>query len=251
MNLEIDGQVALITGAARGIGAAIARAFAAEGCQVVVLDRDLDAAEAAAKKIAGEGGNALAVEGRVDEPRSVTECLEKVLKALGPVQILINNAGFSRDGAVMTMTEAQWDEVVDVNLKGTFLMAQAVVPSMVDRRYGRIINISSRAHLGEFNKANYSAAKAGVIGLTKALSLDLGKHEITVNAIAPGLIRTERVSSLAHFDDIDRRAKLSTPIQRPGMPEDIANAALFLAARSSGFITGEVLHVTGGRYSSS
>lgn len=250
MDLGIQDHIAIVTGGARGIGAAIAEAFAREGCRVIVCDKDIGAAQETAAAIIKTGGKAEALAVDVADKASVKSCVDRVLATHGAIQILVNNAGFSLDGPLVEMREEQWDKVVDVCLKGSWLFSQAVAPSMIDRKYGRIINIASRAHLGENNKSNYSAAKAGVIGLTNALAIELGRHDITVNAIAPGVIRTERLRALAHYDDIDRRAKERTPIQRPGLPEDIAGGVLYLASSRTGFVSGETLHITGGRYSS-
>ncbi|MDR5777170.1 MULTISPECIES: SDR family NAD(P)-dependent oxidoreductase [unclassified Caballeronia] len=250
MNLDIQSRLALVTGAGRGIGAAIAKELGGEGCVVVVCDKDLEPAQQVAAEIESVGGRAHAVSVDVSDFEATRRCIAEVTGSIGDIDILVNNAGFSLDGPITEMTEEQWDRVVDVCLKGCWAFTREVVPSMIRKKRGRIINIASRAHLGEFNKSNYSAAKAGVIGFTRALSVELGQHDITVNAVAPGLIRTERVLGLRYFDDIDRRAKLSTPIQRPGVPEDIAAAVAFLASERAGFISGETLHVTGGRYSS-
>ena len=251
MDMGIKGRVSLVTGAGRGIGAAIAKALAAEGSVVAVCDKDLEPAQKVVAEIEASGGRALAVSADVADLEAVKRSVADVGKAVGPIDILVSNAGFSLDGPLAEMTEQQWDSVVDVCLKGCWAAARAVAPSMIERRRGRIVNIASRAHLGENNKSNYCAAKAGVIGLTNALAIELGRHDITVNAVAPGLIRTERVLGLRYYEDIDRRAKQSTPIQRPGTPEDIAAAVVFLASDQAGFVTGETLHVTGGRYSSS
>ena len=250
MDMGIKGRVSLVTGAGRGIGAAIARGLAAEGSVVAVCDKDLEPAQKVAAEIEAGGGRALAVAVDVANLEAVSRGVADVAKVLGPIDILVNNAGFSLDGPLTEMTEQQWDSVVDVCLKGCWAVARAVAPAMIERGHGRIVNIASRAHLGEFNKSNYCAAKAGVIGLTNALAIELGRHDITVNAVAPGLIRTDRVLGSRYYEDIDRRAKQSTPIQRPGMPEDIAAAVVFLASEQAGFVTGETLHVTGGRYSS-
>jgi 3-oxoacyl-[acyl-carrier protein] reductase len=250
MDIGIRNHIAIVTGAGRGIGAAIAKSLAQEGCQVVVCDKDLEPAREVAKQIGEAGGAAQALAVDVADKVSVKRCVEQVLATHGAIHILVNNAGFSLDGTIVDMSEEQWDRVVDVSLKGSWLFCQAVAPSMIERKYGRIVNIASRAHLGEINKSNYCAAKAGVVGLTNALAIELGRHDITVNAVAPGLIRTDRVQELAHYADIDRRAKERTPIQRPGLPEDIADGVLYLASARTGFVTGETLHITGGRYSS-
>lgn len=250
MYAGINGRVAIVTGGARGIGAAISKALAVQGCVVAIGDKELDPADLLAREIVADGGQACAFFLDVADAQSVQRCITEVTKSLGPVDILINNAGFSMDSPIAEMTELQWDSVVDVCLKGSWLMCREVAPSMIASQRGRIINITSRAHLGENNKSNYCAAKAGVIGLTKALSIELGPHGITVNAVAPGLIRTERVKGLRYFEDIDNRAKLGTPIKLPGLPEDVAAAVVFLASEQAGFVSGETVHVTGGRYSS-
>lgn len=250
MDLGLRDQIAVVTGAGQGIGAEIATALAEEGCQVAVWDRDAKSAETMAERIRKTGGAAFAVTGDVTQRATVNQVLAQIVERCKSVQILVNNAGFSLDSPFVDMSEQQWNSVIEVCLTGVFHCSQAVAPIMIGQRYGRIINISSRSALGDFSKANYVAAKAGVSGFTKALALELAKDEITVNAISPGFIRTERVLKSPHYEQMDARAKTRTPIQRPGMPRDVANAALFLAAKSSGFITGEVLHVAGGRLSS-
>jgi 3-oxoacyl-[acyl-carrier protein] reductase len=250
MDMGLKGKVALVTGAGRGLGADIARQLAAEGCKVAVCDRDAQPAAEVVQSIQAAGGQAFAVTADVASRDSVQAAVAQTIAQLGAIDILVNNAGFSEDAPIEEMTEAQWDRVLDVCLKGSWLCAQAVVPSMKAQGQGRIINISSRAHLGENRKTNYCAAKAGLLGLTSALSIELGASGITVNAIAPGLIRTERVHNLQFFEDIDRRAKQNTPIQRPGMPQDIGAAVIYLASEHGGFISGHTLYVTGGRYSS-
>ena len=250
MKLNLDNKVAVVTGAGRGIGRAIAQALAAEGCVVAVCDRDRGVALDVVEAIRSAGGKADAFQSDVAQRESVQAMAVAVKASLGDADILVNNAGFSMDAPLLEMTEEQWDQVLDVNLKGSWLCAQAFVGGMRAKGGGRIINISSRAHLGENNKANYCAAKAGILGLTSALAIELGRDNITVNCVAPGLIRTDRVQALRYFEDIDRRAKQSTPIQRPGMPEDIAAAVVYLASEPGAFVSGETLHVTGGRYSS-
>jgi len=250
MDMGLGQAVALVTGGGRGIGTAIAAGLAREGCSVAVCDKDVAAAQDVARTITSAGGVAKAFELDVTSAESVRDALRAVERDLGRTGILVNNAGFSLDAPLDEMSEEQWDRVVDACLKGTWLMCRAAAPAMKAAGHGRIVNIASRAHLGENNKSNYCAAKAGVVGLTNALSIELAPHGVTVNAVAPGLIRTERVLGLRYFEDIDRRARAATPVQRPGLPEDIAAAVVFLASRHAGFISGETLHVTGGRYSS-
>ena len=248
MDLGLRDQIAVVTGAGRGIGAEIASALAEEGCRVAISDRDTQPAEAVDDRIRRAGGDAFAVTGDVTVRANVDAAVAQILAHFKTVHILVNNAGFSMDAPFVEMSEKQWHSVIDVCLSGVFHCTQAIAPSMIGQHYGRIINISSRAQLGDLTKSNYVAAKAGVVGFTRALSLELAKDEITVNALAPGFIRTERAMRSPYFTQMDARSILHTPIQRPGQARDVANAALFLAAKSSGFITGEVLYVSGGRY---
>jgi len=249
MDLGIAGHVAVVTGGARGIGAAICDVLAGEGCKVVVCDRDLDAAESQAATLRSRGSDTLAVQADVTRRDSVRSLADTVLRRYGSCQILVNNAGFSRDRAFLEMTDEDWDVIMDVCLKGVFLCSQAFAPGMIAQRYGRIVNIASRAHLGgEPLKTAYSAAKGGVVSFTKALSVEVGKHGVNVNAVAPGTTLTDRLLSLPHYGDIEARAKASVHTARLGTPRDMARAVAFLAAADSGFIAGETLYVTGGRY---
>lgn len=250
MDYGMRGHVAVVTGGGRGLGEAICHALAGEGARVAVWDVDVQAARKVAAAIKAGGGEAMAVSGDVSRRSAVQKAVASVIRRFGSVEILVNNAGFSRDAPITEMSDRDWGSVIDVCLTGAFLVSQAVARHMVGRKYGRIISISSRANLGEYYKANYSAAKAGLIGLTGAMSLELGPKGITVNAIAPGLIRTERVKSLKNFKDMERRAVERTPIKRAGEPQDVADGVLFLAAARSGWINGETLYITGGRYSS-
>lgn len=248
MDLRIGGKVALVTGGGNGLGAAICQLLAAEGARVVVADVALPAAQSQAEAIRAHGGEAIAVVGDVTRADQVEAMVSTALEAFGPVDILVNNAGFTRDMRITKMSEADWDSVVDVILKGAFLCTKAVTPAMIDRGWGRIINMSSRAHLGNKGQANYAAGKAGLIGFTKAMALELGAFNVTVNAVAPGVIGTEAVRNLPHFDAIASAAEKNTPIRRIGEPEDVAAVVAFLASAGAGYITGEVVHVSGGRY---
>lgn len=178
----------------------------------------------------------------------VESLVAETVGTLGGVDILVNNAGFPRDGFLTKMTEEDWDLVVDVTLKGAFLACKAVMPHMIKQNLGRVISISSRAYLGNPGQVNYSAAKAGLLGLTRALAIEEGRYNITVNAIAPGFIATEMVQALPNYETVKERAVKATPIPRAGTPEDIADAVAFLASTRASYITGETLHVTGGRY---
>jgi len=248
MELGIKGQVALVTGGGSGIGACVADTLAREGAAVVVADRDLEGAKAVAQKICDEGGSVIALRVDVTDQESVQAMVEQASAQLGNVHILVNNAGFTRDMHLVKMPEQAWDSVIDVVLKGAFLCTKAVMPGMIDNRWGRVINISSRAHLGNPGQANYSAAKAGLLGFTRALALEEGRYNITVNAVAPGIINTEAVRSLPHFEKLRAAAEKNTPIPRVGEVSDVADAVAFLASKCASYITGEVLHVTGGRY---
>jgi 3-oxoacyl-[acyl-carrier protein] reductase len=249
MDLGIKDHVAVITGAGRGIGAQAAQSFAAEGCKVVVWDRDLDKAQEVAEKVRSQGGDAIALAGSVGVRADVEAGVKKVLETYGTIHILINNAGFGDDAPLVEMTDEQWDRVVNVNLTAPFYCARAVAPTMIRQRYGRIVNISSRTHQGETGKVNYCAAKAGVLGLSRALATELGPHEITVNTIAPGIVRTERVLAQAAYEGLNERAQARQLVKRSAEPFDIVNGMLFYASAKSGFITGDLLYATGGRLS--
>lgn len=247
MDMQVAGKVAIITGAARGIGAGIAEAFAAEGMKAVIGDVNPAVIETAARL----GGNAKNVIGMVADVTRQADCealAAKAVESFGRLDVLVNNAGFPKDAYLSKMPADDWDLVVDVILKGSFLCTKACMPHMIKGRYGRVISISSRAHLGNPGQANYSAAKAGLLGFTRAIALESGKFNITANAIAPGFIRTEGIEALPNYQQVTERAIANTPVPRVGEVGDIAAAALFLASEQAGYITGEVLHVTGGRY---
>lgn len=248
MDLRIKGRVALVTGGAGGIGFATGRALGREGVKVALVDLAADIAAAQAQILAEEGIEAIGLGADVSDPAAVAAAVDAAAERLGGIDILVNNAGFTRDSRIGKMDEEAWDSVVDVILKGAFLCTKAVLPGMIERRWGRIINISSRAHLGNPGQANYSAAKAGIIGFTRAMSLENGRHLVTVNAVAPGIIDTAAVRNLPHYEKIKANAEANLPLPRLGQPEDVAATILFLASEPAGYITGEVVHVTGGRY---
>jgi 3-oxoacyl-[acyl-carrier protein] reductase len=248
MDLELTNKVAIVTGSARGLGEATARRLAREGAHVVVTDIDGEGATLTSKDIAGLGHSACSVQADITVREDVERLVEETVDRFGGVHILVNNAGFPRDGVLTKMSEADWDDVVRVILKGSYLTCKAVVPHLIEQRWGRIVNISSRAHFGNPGQANYAAAKAGILGLTRALSLEEGRYGITVNAVAPGFVATEAVRSLGHFEKIKEKAINATPLRRVGSPEDIADAVAFLASERASFISGETLHVTGGRF---
>ena len=248
MDLELNGKVAIVTGSARGLGAATARRLALEGAKVVITDIDRDAPAATAAALQAEGFAAIGIVCDITKAAEVAHLVAETIAAFGGIHILVNNAGFPRDTVLTKMSEDDWDKVIEVILKGSFLTSKAVMPYLIEQQWGRIVNISSRAYLGNPGQANYSAAKAGILGMTRALALEEGRYNITVNAVAPGFIETDAVKSLGHFEKIRESAIKNTPLRRTGQPEDIADAVAFLASARAAFITGETLHVTGGRY---
>jgi 3-oxoacyl-[acyl-carrier protein] reductase len=248
MDLGLKDKVAIVTGSARGLGAATARRLAEEGAKVVINDINADLARTTTAALQSDGHTAHCIIADVTRIADVQRLVDETLAAFGDVHILVNNAGFPRDNLLTKMSEDDWDLVVDVMLKGSFLASKAVMPRMIEQRWGRIINMSSRAHFGNPGQANYSAAKAGLIGLARALCIEEGRYGITINCVAPGFIPTEMVQALPTFEKIKERAIEAQPIKRLGTPADIADAVAFLASERASFISGEVLHVTGGRY---
>lgn len=248
MDLQIKDKVAIVTGSARGLGAATARRLAAEGAKVVITDILREQAEATAAALRDDGLQAHCVVADITKGAEVQGLVDEAVAHFGGLHILVNNAGFPRDRYLVKMSEDDWDLVMEVMLKGAFLASKAVMPRFIEQGWGRVINISSRAHFGNPTQANYSAAKAGLIGMAKALAIEEGRYGITVNCVAPGFMETEMVQALATYETIKERAVAMQPIKRVGKPADIADAVAFLASERAGFITGEVLHVTGGRY---
>jgi 3-oxoacyl-[acyl-carrier protein] reductase len=244
----LAGRRALVTGAASGLGAATTRRLAAEGAAVAIADIDADAAHALARELADGGARTLAIAMDVRHDPAVRAGIAHAAQALRGLDVLVNNAGIVRDNRLADMSTEDWDVVLEVNLRGYFLTARAALPFLKESAAARIVNISSRAHLGNPGQANYSAAKAGVIGLTRALSLELGPDGVAVNAIAPGMIDTPLVREHANSKPLVARALKVTPIKRLGTAEDVAAAVAFLASDDAAYISGEVLHVTGGRY---
>ncbi len=240
------GKVAIITGSARGIGKAIATTLAKRGSTVVIADLKDDLAQATAKEIAeAHGVKTLSLSVNVADMSSANAMVEKALAEFGHVDILVNNAGVTRDKLLMQMKEDDWDVVIDINLKGAFNCAKAVVRPMMKQRYGRIVNISSVSGLaGQTGQANYSSSKAGLVGLTKALARELASRQITVNAVAPGFIPTALTVDLA--PELKESILKTTPLGRMGTPEEIAYAVAFLASDEASYITGQVLSVDGG-----
>jgi 3-oxoacyl-[acyl-carrier protein] reductase len=246
-----DQRVAIVTGAARGIGAATARRLSTDGMAVAVLDLDEANCTDTVKAIADTGGRAIAVGADVSKNDQVEAAVAKVATELGPPTVLVNNAGVLRDNLLFKMTEDDWDTVLNVHLRGAFLMSRATQKHMVDQHYGRIVNLSSSSALGNRGQVNYSAAKAGMQGFTKTLAIELGKFGVTANAVAPGFIATDMTAATAarmgmNFDDFQKMAAANTPVQRIGEPDDVAHAISFLASEGAGFISGQVIYVAGG-----
>ncbi|MEU9336295.1 3-oxoacyl-ACP reductase FabG [Streptomyces sp. NPDC048290] len=246
-----DQRVAIVTGGARGIGAATAVRLAAEGRAVAVLDLDEAACADVVERITKAGGSALAVGCDVSDEAQVAAAVARVAAELGAPAILVNNAGVLRDNLLFKMSVAEWDTVMNVHLRGAFLMSRACQKHMVDAGFGRIVNLSSSSALGNRGQVNYSAAKAGLQGFTKTLAKELGKFGITANAVAPGFIATEMTAATAArvgmgFEDFKAAAATMIPVQRVGEPDDIANAIAFFTGDAAGFVSGQVLYVAGG-----
>ena len=248
---EPAGRVAIVTGAARGIGAAIARRLAADGMAVAVLDLDASACAGTVDAISGAGGQAIAVGADVSDAAQVEAAVGKVAAELGPPVVLINNAGIIRDNLLFKMSEDDWDMVLGVHLRGAFLMSRAAQKFMVDQGFGRIVNLSSSSALGNRGQVNYSAAKAGMQGFTKTLAIELGKFGVTANAVAPGFIATDMTAATAArigmgFEEFQAAAASQIPVRRVGQPDDVANVISFLASEGAGFVSGQVIYVAGG-----
>lgn len=242
---------AIVTGSARGIGAATAKRLAADGYPVGVLDLDAKQCADTVSAIEAEGGTALAVEADVSDAEQAQAAVDRVAAELGPPLVLVNNAGVLRDNLLFKMSEDDWDTVMSVHLRGAFLMSRAAQKHMVDAGWGRIVSMSSTSAQGNRGQSNYSTAKAGLQGLTKTLSVELGKFGITANAIAPGFIITDMTKATAErvgmsFDDFTGAAISQIPVARGGKPEDIANTVSFFADERSGFVSGQVIYVAGG-----
>ncbi len=240
-------RIAFVTGASRGIGRACALALSAGGAKVVLAARQLDKLEQVAAEIRAAGGEAFVVPIDLASQDSIKEAFSKASKEFGRIDILINNAGLTRDGLAMRMKRDDWDAVLQTNLSGSFFCIQQVLPPMVRERWGRIVNITSVVgESGNAGQANYAASKAGLIGLTKSLAQELASRNITVNAVAPGFVETDMTASLS--DELKAKITESVPLKRIGRPEDVAAAVKFLAGDDAGYITGHVLDVNGGMY---
>ena len=244
-------RVAIVTGAARGIGAGTARRLAADGMAVAVLDLDEAACAGTVKEIENAGGRALGVGADVSKTDQVESAVSRVAADLGAPSVLVNNAGVLRDNLLFKMTDDDWDTVLNVHLRGAFLMSRAAQKHMVEQRYGRIINLSSSSALGNRGQANYSAAKSGMQGFTKTLAIELGPFGITSNAVAPGFIETDMTAATAarvkmDFDDFKNAAASQIPVRRVGQTDDVAHTISFLASEGAGFVSGQVIYVAGG-----
>ncbi|MDN5853593.1 MAG: SDR family oxidoreductase [Actinomycetia bacterium] len=249
--MTAEGRVAIVTGGARGIGAATAKRLAADGFAVGVLDLDEAGAKATAAEIVEVGGKAVGIAVDVADEAGVAGAVDAVAGELGPPVVLVNNAGITRDNMLFKMGVDDWDLVMNVHLRGAFLMSRAAQKHMIDQGFGRIVNLSSTSALGNRGQVNYSAAKAGMQGFTKTLAIELGKFGVTANAIAPGFIQTEMTKATAErigvpFEQFVEAAAKAIPVQRVGQPDDIANLVSFLVSEGAGFVSGQVIYAAGG-----
>ena len=248
---DVARRIAIVTGGARGIGAAIARRLGYDGMAVAVLDLDEASCADTVEGITGAGGTAIAVGADVSQSEQVQAAIHQVADTLGPPTVLVNNAGIIRDNLLFKMTEDDWDAVLSVHLRGAFLMSRAAQAHMVEAGWGRIVNLSSTSALGNRGQVNYSAAKAGMQGFTKTLAIELGKFGVTANAVAPGTIETDMTAATAarigvDFNDFKAAAAQQIPVGRVGQPDDIAHTVSFLVSEGAGFVSGQVIYVAGG-----
>ena len=243
--MRLKGKVALVTGAARGIGREIAVSFAKEGCDIVAWDINMQETEELARTVEGCGRKFLAQEVDITDAVRVSEAVNKILDKLGKVDILVNNAGITKDNLLLRMSEAEWDAVIDVNLKGTFNCIKAASKLMIKQRSGKIINIASIIGIiGNAGQANYAASKAGIIALTKTMAKELACRNINVNAVAPGFIQTEMTAKLP--EDVKRKMLEAIPLSKFGSPKDVAALCVFLASEEANYITGQTIIIDGG-----
>jgi 3-oxoacyl-[acyl-carrier protein] reductase len=248
---EASQRVAVVTGAARGIGAGTARRLASDGFAVAVLDLKEGDCGATVDAITSAGGRALAVGADVSDADQVQAAVDRIASEFGAPAVLVNNAGVIRDNMLFKMTIDDWDTVLGIHLRGSFLMSKACQKYMVDNKWGRIVNLSSSSALGNRGQANYSAAKAGLQGFTKTLAIELGQFGITANAVAPGFIATDMTAATAArigmgFEDFQKAAAANIPVRRVGTPDDVAHVISFLVSEGAGFVSGQVIYVAGG-----
>ncbi|WP_328625784.1 SDR family oxidoreductase [Streptomyces sp. NBC_00353] len=244
-------RTAIVTGAARGIGAAVARRLAHDGLAVGVIDLDEADCAGTVEAIRSDGGSAVAVAADVADEAAVTAAVARVTTELGPPTVLVNNAGVGPRADLVEMTTEQWDTVLGVNLRGPFFFTRAVTPHMIAAGWGRIVTMSSISAVGDAARVDYASAKAGLLGFTKSLALQLGRHGITANAIAPGFVVSDMTRTSARrlglgFEEFQRNAAQSIPVGRVGQPEDIAHTASYLVSPGAGFVSGQVIYVAGG-----
>lgn len=244
-------RTAVVTGAAGGIGAAIAKSLARAGHGIGVIDLDEDGANRTVAEIQAAGGQAMTVVADVSQEVSVADAVGAVAEKLGEPTVLVNNAGIIRDNLLFKMSVDDWDAVTNTHLRGAFLMSRAVQSYMVKARFGRIVNLSSTSALGNRGQANYSAVKAGLQGFTKTLAIELGPYGVTVNAIAPGFIVTDMTRATAarlnvDFDEFSESIAATTPVRRAGHPDDVAELAAYLIGERAGFVSGQIIYVAGG-----
>jgi 3-oxoacyl-[acyl-carrier protein] reductase len=248
---RFEGKVAIVTGAAQGIGAAIASRLASEGAAVAVADLTAERGEETVEAIVKDGGRAVAYGADVSKTEDVQALVAAVVAEFGKIDVLVNNAGITRDNLLFKMSDEDWDSVINVNLRSAFLMSREVQKHFVAQKYGKIVSLSSRSALGNRGQANYAASKAGVMGLTATLSIELGPFGVNVNAVAPGYIATAMTDATARRvgldpEELKKAAAEQTPVRRVGEPEDIAATVAFLAADESSFISGQTIQVNGG-----